>query len=140
MGDSLDPSLDPSDSGHDSSRNVHRYTSFDTGLYALTSSSPAQMKRVLEAHLAETNNRLQEASKLGTDLIEQQQKISRKLDELGNEDDSGEINEELRAKLADLEREYHNLGRDTARAVLASKARISSGEDNVSVPSVGFTI
>lgn len=94
------------------------------------------MKRVLEAHLAETNNRLQEASKLGTDLIEQQKDIAGKLTELGREDDNGEINGDLRAKLADLEKEYHNLGRETARAVLASKSRIVSGDENVSLPSV----
>jgi hypothetical protein len=102
-------------------RESHRYSSFDTQLFSLNASSPAQAKRALEAHLAETERRLEEASKLGTALIEQQKELEDKLKEVERQQDEGEIGPELRRKLADLEQEYNDIGRETARTFLAPK-------------------
>lgn len=109
---------------------VHRYSSFDTQLFSLTaSSSPAQAKRTLEAHLAETDRRLQDASKLGTTLVQQRKDLAEKLKEIERQQDEGEITPELQQRLAELEKEYNEVGRESARAVLAPRSRVASGED-----------
>ncbi|PYI14480.1 anucleate primary sterigmata protein A [Aspergillus violaceofuscus CBS 115571] len=110
------------------SRDSHKYSSFDTQLFSLNASSPAQAKRALEAHLAETERRLEEAGKLGTALIEQQKQLEEKLREVEQQQEEGQIGPDLRRKLMDLEKEYNEIGRETARAFLAPK-RLASGED-----------
>lgn len=117
-----------SNGGRPAPRDTHRYSSFDTQLFSLNASSPAQAKRALEAHLAETERRLEEASKLGTALIEQQQQLSEQLKEVEQQQDEGEMGPELRRKLADLENEYNEIGRESARAFLAPK-RLAGGEE-----------
>lgn len=114
-------------------RESHRYSSFDTQLFSLNASSPAQAKRALEAHLAETQRRLEEASKLGTALIDQQNELTEQLKEVERQQDEGEMGPELRQKLADLEREYTEIGRETARAFLAPK-RLAGSEDQAGTP------
>ncbi|CRG87181.1 Anucleate primary sterigmata protein A [Talaromyces islandicus] len=114
--------------GPGASREPHRYSSFDTQLFSLNASSPSQAKRALEAHLAETERRLQEASKLGTALINQQKELSEKLQEVEQQRDEGEVGPELRQKLIELEKEYNEIGRESARAFLAPKRAISGGE------------
>ncbi|OKL57423.1 Anucleate primary sterigmata protein A [Talaromyces atroroseus] len=109
-------------------REPHRYSAFDTQLFSLNASSPSQAKRALEAHLAETERRLQEASKLGTALVNQQKELTDKLHELEQQRDEGEIGPELRQKLIELEKEYNEIGRDSARAFLAPKRAVSGGE------------
>lgn len=122
-----DPFVSNPDGG--ASRESHRYSSFDTQLFSLDASSPAQARRALEAHLAETERRLEDASKLGTALVEQQRELSDKLKEVERQQDESEIGPELRRKLADLEKEYNDIGRETARAFLAPK-RLASGPDD----------
>lgn len=102
----------------------HRYSSFDTQLFALNhpSSSPAQAKRALEAHLAETDRRIQETSKLGTTLVQQRQNLSQRLRDVGSQDEEAQIGPELRQKLVDIEREYNDVGRQSARAFLGPRA------------------
>ncbi|KAJ6002099.1 hypothetical protein N7522_007326 [Penicillium canescens] len=117
-----------SNGGRPAPRDAHRYSSFDTQLFSLNASSPAQAKRALEAHLAETERRLEEASKLGTALIDQQQQLSEQLKEVEQQQDEGEMGPELRRKLADLEKEYNEIGRESARAFLAPK-RLAGGEE-----------
>lgn len=109
-------------------REPHRYSSFDTQLFSLNASSPSQLKRALEAHLAETERRLQDASKLGTALVNQQKELTEKLQELDQQQDEGEITPELRQKLVELEKEYNEIGRESARAFLAPKRVASGGE------------
>ncbi|KAH1979319.1 hypothetical protein LV164_004521 [Aspergillus fumigatus] len=109
-------------------RDAHRYSSFDTQLFSLNAPSPAQAKRALEAHLAETERRLEEASKLGTALIEQQRELEEKLKEVEQQQDENQIGPDLRKKLVELEREYNEIGRETARALLAPK-RLAGGDD-----------
>ena len=102
----------------------HRFSSFDPQLFALNhpSSSPAQAKRALEAHLAETDRRIQETSKLGTTLVQQRQNLSQRLREVGSQDEEAEIGPELRQKLTEIEKEYNEVGRQSARAFLGPKA------------------
>ncbi|OAX77131.1 hypothetical protein ACJ72_08574, partial [Emergomyces africanus] len=117
-------------------RESHRYSSFGSQLFTLNASSPSQVKRALEAHLAETERRLEDASKLGTALVQQQKDLSVKLKEIENQQDEGEIGPELRRKLADLEKEYNDIGRETARVSLGPKPRLAfTDEDGQGTPS-----
>lgn len=100
-----------------------RYSNFDTRLFADNhlSSSPSHAKRALESHLAETERRLQEASKLGTNLVDQRQKISARLREVELQQNQNELAPELRQRLRDIEKEYNEVGRESARAFLGPK-------------------
>ncbi|GFG03027.1 anucleate primary sterigmata protein A [Aspergillus udagawae] len=118
------------------SRDAHRYSSFDTQLFSLNAPSPAQAKRALEAHLAETERRLEEASKLGTALIEQQRELEEKLKEVEQQQDENQIGPDLRQKLVELEREYNEIGRETARAFLAPKRLAGGDEGHLGTPSL----
>ncbi|KAL8852661.1 MAG: hypothetical protein Q9221_002421 [Calogaya cf. arnoldii] len=102
----------------------HRYSSFNTGLFAENhpSLSPSHAKRALEAHIAETERRLQEASKLGTTLVEQRQKLSARLREVELLQNQQELGPELRQRLVDIEKEYNEVGRESARAFLGPKS------------------
>ena len=101
----------------------HRFSAFDTQLFALNhpSSSPAQAKKALEAHLAETDRRIQETSKLGTTLVQQRVNLSNRLREVSTRDEGSQIGPELRQKLVDIEREYNEVGRQSAKAFLGPK-------------------
>ncbi|KAL8945852.1 MAG: hypothetical protein Q9222_007666 [Ikaeria aurantiellina] len=102
----------------------HRYSSFDTGLFTENhpSSSPSHAKRALEAHLAETERRLQETSKLGTNLVEQRQKLSARLREVEVQQNQHELRPELRQRLIEIEKEYNEVGRESARAFLGPRS------------------
>lgn len=96
-----------------------RYASFDTEQFSLYSSnSPLHAKRALEAHLKETDRRIQDASRLGTALLQQRKELSARLQEVELVEKDDEVPAELRKKLADLEREYNEVGRESARAFL----------------------
>ncbi|KAJ5360343.1 Pleckstrin homology domain Mcp5-type [Penicillium concentricum] len=119
------------------SRDSHRNSSFDTQLYSLNASSPAQAKRALEAHLVETERRLEEASRLGTALIDQQRQLSEQLKEVEQQQNEGEMGPDLRRKLADLEKEYNEIGRESARAFLAPK-RLAGGPEDAQLGTPSF--
>ena len=108
----------------------HRFSAFDTQLFTSyqPAASPATAKRALEAHLSETDRRLEEASKLGTALVQQRQDITEKLKEVEVHISGQELGPELRQKLAEVEKEYNELGRETARAFLAHKSRAMNGD------------
>ncbi|KAG5205333.1 Anucleate primary sterigmata protein A [Trichophyton interdigitale] len=112
-----------------SQREPHRYSSFDNQLLTLNSSSPSQLKRALEIHLAETDRRLEETSRLGTALVRQQQELADKLKEVEQQEDEGEIGPELREKLLALERDYNEVGRESARTTFGAKPRLLAPED-----------
>jgi hypothetical protein len=115
----------------------HRYSHFDTQLFSLgPSTSPEQAKRVLEAHLTETERRIQEASKLGTTLLQQQKELAERLKEVEKQQSEGDITPELRQKLVEIEREYNEVGRESARAFLP-KSRVSSNEMGAGPPFTG---
>ena len=117
--------------GPEPRRQPHRYSSFDTQLFALnhSTSSPSQAKRALEAHLTETDRRLAEASRLGTALVKQRKELSDRLNEVEQHNGEREIGPELRRKLIDVEKEYNEIGRDSARAFLGPKSRLQNSED-----------
>ena len=129
----IDDPFTPTSSSHtsDQRRVSHRYSSFDTQLFAhyQPSTSPSSAKRALEAHLSETDRRLEEAAKLGTALVRQRKDISERLKEVEKQQGNGEIGIDLRRKLVEVEKEYNELGRESARSFLAPKARHGGVEE-----------
>lgn len=106
----------------------HRFSHFDNQLFSLgPASSPGQAKRALEAHLAETERRMAEVGKLGTALVDQQKRLADRLKDVEELQAEGELNPELRSKLSEIEKEYNDVARETARAFLP-KQRVPSNE------------
>lgn len=127
------PSDDPFTSATTPTSNTHqppqRFSQFDSQLFALDSSaSPAQTKRAIEAHLAETERRIEDASRLGTTLVQQRKDLSRSLKEVNKQQKDGEIGPELKRKLLDIEKEYQEVGRESARAMLGPKNILANPE------------
>ncbi|KAI6780582.1 Anucleate primary sterigmata protein A-like protein [Emericellopsis cladophorae] len=114
----------------------YRFSTFDHDLFtAGPGSSPRQAKRALEAHLAETDRRLDEAGKLGTALVNQRKALTEQLQEVEKLHAQGELSPDLRTKLVDIEKEYNDLTRDSARAFLP-KQRVPSNETGSGSPHV----
>lgn len=116
--DMNDPFVSPPGPAH------NRYSTYDSQSF---SSSPGQAKRALQAHIADTERRLDEAGKLGTALVHQRKELAERLKEVEEQETEGELAPELRAKLADIEKEYNDVARETARAFLP-KQRVPSNE------------
>ncbi|KIX98182.1 uncharacterized protein Z520_06262 [Fonsecaea multimorphosa CBS 102226] len=129
MDDSADPFVDDGQSRQ--SFHGHRYSSLvDPESIAMGASmSPSQVKRSLIAHLAETERRLHDAQKLGESLLLQQSELNEKLREMEEQQGEAEITPELRQRLADLEKEHNDVGKEIARALLGPKSRAVSGEE-----------
>lgn len=106
-----------------------RFSHFDSSqLFALgPSASPAQAKRALEAHLADTDRRMEEAGKLGTALVQQRKELEDRLRDVETIHSEGELSEDLRQKLVEIEKDYNDVARESARAFLP-KQRIPSNE------------
>lgn len=66
--------------------------------------------------------------------MQQQKELSDKLKEVEHRQDEGEIGPELRKKLAELEKEYNDIGRETARVSLGPKPRLVPDEDGQGTP------
>src|SRR5947207_8602326 len=115
----------------------HRYSSvLDADTLSLAShSSPRQLKRTLQAHLSETNRRLQDTQRLGTSLLQQQQELSQRLKDVETQEDEAEVSPELRKRLAEIEKEHNDIGREIAKALLAPKARAVSPEGRTAAES-----
>ena len=129
---------DPFTIGDHSQPQSHRFSAFDTQLFALNQpdSSPAQAKRALEAHLADTDRRIQEASNLGNTLVQQRVNLSERLREVAAQDEGGKVTPELRQKLIDIEREYNEVGRQSAKTLLGPKSDASRPDGSVRDPNV----
>ncbi|KIW27200.1 uncharacterized protein PV07_06960 [Cladophialophora immunda] len=129
MDDSADPFVDDGQSRQ--SFHGHRYSSLvDPESIAMGASlSPSQVKRSLMAHLAETERRLHDAQKLGESLLMQQSELNDKLREVEEQQGEAEITPELRQRLADLEKEHNDVGKEIARALLGPKSRAVSAEE-----------
>ncbi|KAG6036427.1 hypothetical protein E4U41_005729 [Claviceps citrina] len=114
----------------------HRFSNFDQELFAAgPGSSPTQARRALEAHLAETDRRLDEAGKLGTALVSQRKLLAEQLQQVLKLQTEGELGPDLRKKLAEIEREYNDLSRESARVFLP-KQRVPSNEAHAGSPFV----
>ncbi len=112
-----------------SNKQLHRFSAFDSQLFALNSQdSPSRTKGALEAYLAETERRLREASELGTVLVKQRKELTERLRDVEKRQEEGEIGPELRSKLQEIEKEFDEVGRQTARAFVA-RSRVPSGEN-----------
>ncbi|KAI0153048.1 hypothetical protein GGR57DRAFT_154343 [Xylariaceae sp. FL1272] len=114
----------------------HRWSHFDSSNFAHGSyASPAKARRVLEAHLAETDRRMEEAGKVGTALLQQRKVIMEHMDEVDKVEAEGELSEDLRDKLVEIEKDYNEVARESARAFLP-KSRVPSNEAAVGSPFV----
>ncbi|KAI9804467.1 MAG: hypothetical protein M1825_001366 [Sarcosagium campestre] len=106
-----------------------RFSQFDAQRFAVNPTrSPSQAKGILEAHLSETEKRIADASKLGTTLVQQRKDLTQRLKDLESKQGDGEIGPELQQKLQEMEAEYIEVGRESARAFLGPKSRVSSGD------------
>ncbi|KAJ4865091.1 hypothetical protein T069G_01621 [Trichoderma breve] len=107
-----------------------RFSDFDQELFAAgPGSDPRQAKRALEAHLAETDRRLDEAGKIGTALVSQRKALAEQLQEIEKLQAEEELAPELRKKLVSIEKDYNDLARESARVFLP-KQRVASTSDN----------
>lgn len=105
-----------------------RHSNYDTHLFALAPGSSAeQVKRAIQAHLRDTERRMEEAGKLGTALVHQQKELTEKLREVDQLQSEAELNPELRQRLVEIEKDYNEVARDSARALLP-KQRVPSNE------------
>jgi len=116
----------------------HRYSSFDTRLFtSYNRGSPSQAKRALEAHIADTDRRIQDASKLGTTLLEQKKQLTERLKDVEKQQGANEVGPELKQKLVELEKEFNEVGRESARAFIPKPHKFSiDNGDVVTTPSV----
>lgn len=122
-GDAFDPFV-TSPSGPTHLRHSH----FDTHLFALAPGSSAdQVKRAIEAHLRDTERRMEEAGKLGTALVQQQKQLTEKLREVEELQSESELSPELRQRLIEIEKDYNEVAKESARALLP-KQRVPSNE------------
>lgn len=127
----LDPFVSSSESA---AHNNHRYAGFDGDTFALgPGASPSTAKRALEAHLADTERRMEEAGKLGTALVQQRKELSDRLRDVEQLEAEDELTPDLRSKLAAIEKDFNEVARDSARAFLP-KNRIASSEANPGTP------
>ncbi|KAI0130425.1 putative nuclear migration protein [Xylariales sp. AK1849] len=114
----------------------HRYSTFNSHLFALgPNASPGQAKRALEAHLAETDRRMEEAGKLGTALVQQRKDLTERLKDVEKLQAEGELSQDLRLKLVEIEKDYNDVARESARAFLP-KPRVPSNEAAAGSPFV----
>lgn len=86
--------------------------------------------------MKETDRRIQDASRLGTSLLQQRKDLAARLKELETQKNSNEITPELQKKLAELEREYTEVGRETARAFLPKSSMAPAMNDQLQSPAV----
>ena len=114
----------------------NRFSSFDTRLFALNhpSSSPSQAKTALEAHLVETDRRIQETSKLGTSLVQQRVNLAQRIRDVESQGEGSKIGPELRQKLIDIEKEYNEVGRQSAKAFFGAKTEANGNAEPSSTP------
>ncbi|KAL7947734.1 hypothetical protein V8C42DRAFT_262659 [Trichoderma barbatum] len=112
-----------------------RFSDFDQELFAAgPGSDPRQAKRALEAHLAETDRRLDEAGKIGTALVSQRKALAEQLQEIEKLQAEEELAPELRRKLVSIEKDYNDLARESARVFLPKQRVASSSDNNQSSP------
>ena len=76
-----------------------RYASLDIDQFSSYSShSPTQARRALEAHLKDTDRRIQDASRLGTSLLQQRKDLTARLADIEQVQSDNDITPELRSR------------------------------------------
>jgi hypothetical protein len=78
---------------------------------------------------------LDEAGKLGTSLVAQRKLLAEQLQDVQKLEDEGELGQDLRKKLVEIEQEYNHLARESARVFLP-KQRVPSNEAQSGSPFV----
>lgn len=129
--DAPDPFLSTSSAALNSH---HRYAGFDSETFALgPGASPTSAKHALEAHLADTERRMEEAGKLGTALVQQRQELTDRLKEVDQLEAEDELSPALKSKLMAVEKDFNEVARESARAFLP-KSRVPSSEASTAMP------
>ena len=80
--------------------------------------------------MVETDRRIQETSKLGTTLVQQRVNLAQRLRDIGSQEEEAHISPELRQKLVEIEKEYNEVGRQSARAFLGPKSEAAGEGSN----------
>ncbi|KAL8380630.1 hypothetical protein RB595_005075 [Gaeumannomyces hyphopodioides] len=105
-----------------------RYSTLDPQIFSFgPGTSAEQAKRALQAHLLETNRKLEEVGKSGTALVEHRRQIEEQMKEVEQLQSEEEVPSELKKTLVNLERDYSEVTRETSRTLLP-KQRIPSNE------------
>ncbi|ROW10433.1 hypothetical protein VMCG_01703 [Cytospora schulzeri] len=113
---------------------IHRFSNHDSQTFTLgPGASPASAKQALEAHLADTDRRMEEAGKLGTALVQQRKELEERLKEVEQLETEDELSPDLKQKLMVIEKDYNEVARDSARAFVP-KQRMSSHEVSAGMP------
>ncbi|KAI3397308.1 hypothetical protein diail_10965 [Diaporthe ilicicola] len=113
---------------------THRHAGFDSQTFALgPGASATSAKHALEAHLADTDRRMEEAGKLGTALVQQRKELEDRLREVEQLEAEEELSPDLKNKLTSIEKDFNEVARESARAFLP-KQRIASSEVAVGMP------
>lgn len=100
----------------------HRFSRFHVERFDLSdATSPSQLKRTIEAHLQETDRRLLDTQHLGESLLKQRDDLTSRLEQVEQFQDEATIPPDLRRRLADIEKEHADVGREVARALLGPK-------------------
>lgn len=111
-----------------------RFSNLDYETFTLgPGASPTSAKHALEAHLADTERRMEEAGKLGTALVQQRKELSERLKEVEQLETEDELSPELKNKLMSLEKDFNEVARESARAFLP-KQRVPSNEATAGTP------
>lgn len=125
---------DPFVTSPSANTNSLRFSSFDNEAFTLgPGASPTSAKHALEAHLADTERRMEEAGKLGTALVQQRKELSERLKEVEQLEAEDELSPELKQKLMSLEKDFNEVARESARAFLP-KQRVPSHEATTGMP------
>lgn len=78
---------------------------------------------------------MEEAGKLGTALVQQRKELTQRLEEVEKLQAEEEVSQELKEKLAEIEKDYNDVARESARAFLP-KPRVPSNEAAAGSPFV----
>lgn len=113
---------------------TQRHAGFDSNSFALgPGASATSAKQALEAHLADTDRRMEEAGKLGTALVQQRKEIEDRLKEVEQLEAEEELSPDLKKKLTSIEKDFNEVARESARAFFP-KQRLPSNEVTVGMP------
>lgn len=116
-GFSSDNEINPGSQAHH-----HRFSRLHVETFDLSdATSPSQLKRTIEAHLQETDRRLLDTQHLGNSLLKQRDDLTSRLEEVEQFQDEATIPTDLRRRLADIEKEHADVGREVARALLGPR-------------------
>lgn len=78
---------------------------------------------------------MEEAGKLGTALVQQRKELSDRLRDVEKLEGEGGLSDDLRQKLVEIEKDYNEVARESARAFLP-KQRVPSNEAAAGSPFV----